>query len=155
MSETITQPAAETQAADIRADGKKARGLRTLIDAPGLLWLDLDDPMSSALDDLAKSYGFHELAVEDCRHTTQLAKVDYYDNQTFIIINSTHYTEKPCEIRLREIDAFIGAGYIVTAHFGESLAVGEIERRLASRAMHLDRPDKVLHALMDIVVDRY
>ena len=53
MSETITQPAAETNAADINSDGKKARGLSALIDIEGLLWLDLDDPMSSALDDLA------------------------------------------------------------------------------------------------------
>ena len=145
MSDTITQPAAEA----------KVYGLRTLIDVPGLLWYDLDDPMSRALDDLAERYGFHELAVEDCRHATQLAKVDYYDGYSFIIINSTHYTEIPCELRIREIDAFISPDYIVTVHFGESRAIAEIERRLATKAMHLDRPDEVLHAIIDIVVDRY
>jgi magnesium transporter len=145
MSETITQTTADV----------KANGLRTIIDTPGLLWLDLDDPMSRALDDLAERYGFHELAVEDCRHTTQLAKVDYYDGYSFIIINSTHYTEKPCEVRLREIDAFVGPDYIITVHYGESLSINEVVVRLSTKAMHLERPDEVLHAIIDIVVDRY
>jgi magnesium transporter len=131
------------------------KGLRTLIDIPGLLWLDLDDPMSKALDDLATHYGFHELAVEDCRNKQQLAKVDYYDGYSFYIINSTHYSQKPCEVRLREIDAFLGPDYIVTVHYGESLAVNEIERRLTQNQTHFDRPDEVLHAIIDIVVDRY
>src|SRR5256885_15628641 len=103
MSETITQPKARAV----------PEGVRTLIDIPGLLWLDLYDPMSHALDELAAQYGFHELAIEDCRHLIQLAKVDYYEGYTFIIINATHYTEKPCEVRIREINVFLGPDYII------------------------------------------
>jgi magnesium transporter len=130
-------------------------GLRTLVDIPGLLWLDLDEPMSHDLDDLAARYGFHELAIEDCRHHIQLAKLDYYEGYSFIIINSTHYSVEPCEVQVREIDAFLGPGYIVTVHDGPSAAVAEIQKRLASSAKHATRPDQVLHALIDIVVDRY
>src|SRR5436853_2353387 len=145
MTETLT--ATDTQPA--------TKGLRTLIDIPGLLWLDLDDPMSKSLDDLAAHYGFHELAVEDCRNKQQLAKVDYYDGYSFYIINSTHYSQKPCEVRLREIDAFLGPDYIVTVHDGESLSINEIERRLNQNQTRYDRPDEVLHAIIDIVVDRF
>jgi len=145
MSETISQPATT----------ERVNGLRTILDNPGLLWLDLDDPMSHVLDDLAARYGFHELAVEDCRHHIQLAKLDYYDGYSFLIINSTHYTEKPCEVRVREIDAFIGGDYIITVHEGPSRAVDEIQKRIASSAKHFERPDRVLHALIDVVVDRY
>jgi magnesium transporter len=144
MSETVTQPATET-----------ANGLRTILDIPGLLWLDLGDPMSHELDELAAHYGFHELAVEDCRHHIQLAKVDYYDGYSFILINSTHYTEKPCEVLVREIDAFVGLDYIVTVHEGPSRAIDEIEKRLTTSARHFARPDQVLHAIIDVVVDRY
>jgi magnesium transporter len=145
----MTEPATDA------AITETASGLKMIVDVPGLLWLDLDDPMSHDLDDLAARYGFHELAVEDCRHHAQLAKVDYYDGYSFIIINSTHYTEKPCEVRIREIDAFLGPDYIVTVHEGPSSAVEEIQKRIASSARHLTRPDQVLHALIDIVVDRY
>lgn len=145
MTDTLT--ATQTQTA--------TKGLRTLIDIPGLLWLDLDDPMSKVLDDLAAHYSFHELAVEDCRHREQLAKVDYYDGHAFYIINSTHYSKKPCKVRLREIDVFLGPDYIVTVHYGESLAVKEVMRRFEHNATHLERPDEVLHAVVDVVVDRY
>jgi magnesium transporter len=145
MGETITQTAPPVAPA----------GLRTIVDIPGLLWLDLDDPMSRDLDDLAVRYGFHELAIEDCRHHIQLAKLDYYDGYSFIIINSTHYTAKPCEVQVREIDAFLGPDYIVTVHEGASTAIEEIQKRVASNAKHLTRPDQVLHAIVDIVVDRY
>jgi magnesium transporter len=145
MSETITQTApAETPG-----------GLKTIVDISGLLWLDLADPMSRDLDDLAARYGFHELAIEDCRHHLQLAKLDYYDGYSFIIINSTHYTAKPCEVQVREIDAFLGPDYIVTVHEGASTAVQEIQNRVASNAKHVTRPDQVLHAIIDMVVDRY
>jgi magnesium transporter len=145
MSNTITQgvPVATST------------GLRTIVDIPGLLWLDLNDPMSHDLDDLAVRYGFHELAIEDCRHHIQLAKLDYYDGYSFIIINSTNYTEKPCEVQVREIDAFLGPDYIVTVHEGPSAAVEEIQKHVALNAKHLSRPDQVLHALIDILVDRY
>lgn len=145
MSETVNQ--ISTAATSNR--------LRTIADFPGLLWLDLDDPMSTELDALASRYGFHELAIEDCRHHIQLAKVDYYDGYTFIIINSTHYTVEPCEVRVREIDVFLGPDYILTVHEGASLAVEEIQKRFASNAKHLSRPDQVLHAVIDIIVDRY
>ncbi|HMG35210.1 MAG TPA: magnesium/cobalt transporter CorA [Blastocatellia bacterium] len=130
-------------------------GLRTILDQPGLLWLDLDDPPSAALDKLAARYGFHELAVEDARTTLQLAKIDYYDAYSFVIVNSTHYSDKPCELTLREIDMFIGADYAVTVHFGQSLAISEIEKRLQSSALKFSSPDQVLHAVIDVVVDRY
>ena len=145
MSETIS-PIATTGT---------IKGLRTILDNPGVLWLDLDDPMSSVLDDLAATYHFHELAVEDCRHRVQLAKIDYYDGHSFILINSTHYTEKPCEVRVREIDAFVGPDYILTVHEGPSLAVDEIQKHLLANALHFTRPDQVLHSVIDIVVDRY
>ncbi|MFL6216291.1 MAG: magnesium/cobalt transporter CorA [Blastocatellia bacterium] len=131
------------------------QGLRTLVDIPGLLWLDLDDPASRALDDLAARYGFHELAIEDSRHHMQLAKVDYYNGYSFYIINSTHYSQKPCEVRLREIDVFLGPDYIVTVHDGESLSIKELVHRLELNQTHYDRPDEVMHAIIDIVVDRY
>ena len=145
MSETITQTAPPASPG----------ALKTIVDIPGLLWFDLDDPMSSDLDDLALRYKFHELAIEDCRHHIQLAKLDYYEGYSFVIINSTHYSVVPCEVQVREIDAFLGPDYIVTVHDGASAAVAEIQKRIASNAQHLTRPDQVLHAMIDLVVDRY
>jgi magnesium transporter len=145
MSDVITPSTAETE----------NTGLRVLVDRPGLLWLDLSDPMSSDLDRLAERYGFHELAIEDCRTNLQLAKIDYYEGYSFFIVNTTHYSEKPCEVRLREINVFLGPDYIVTVHFGASHAVADVERRIGSGFVKTLRPDGILHGIIDVVVDRY
>lgn len=144
--------ATELQSPEIK---KEVKGLRTLFDEPGLLWLDLDDPMSEALDDLAKKYGFHELTVEDCRHGLQLAKLEHFDNYCFIIINTTHYLNKPCEVLTKEVNVYIGLDYIFTIHDGRSNAVEETEKRLQTTNHQLARPDKIVHAIIDHVVDRY
>lgn len=130
-------------------------GLRKIVDVPGLLWLDLDDPMSRVLDDLAEKHGFHELSIEDCRHRLQLAKVDYYDNYTFFIFNTTHLFERSCEVKIKEVDLFLGKDFIITVHYGESIAINEIEKRVKTKADRLCRPDKILHAILDLVVDLY
>jgi magnesium transporter len=145
MSQTVTPTPATTHAS----------GVRTILDLPGLLWLDLDDPLSNSLDELAARHGFHELAVEDCRHGIQPAKIVHYNDHSFIIINTTHYTEQPCELKLREIDVFLGSDYIVTVHFGPSHAVADVEHRISSGAKTVAHPDQVLHAIADTVVDRY
>ena len=132
-----------------------AQGFRTIVDRPGLLWLDLDDPMSPALDDLAVRYGFHELTVEDCRHQVQLAKIDYYEDYSFLIINTTQYTENPCQVTTREINAYLGLDFIFTIHFGKSYSVEDVERRLTPANHRLARPDQIFHAIIDLVVDRY
>jgi magnesium transporter len=129
--------------------------LRKIVEVPGLLWLDLSDPMSPALDELAARYGFHELTIEDCRNPIQLPKIDRYDGYWFIVINTTHYTEHPCEVRAREIDVFLGPDYLITIHYGESLAINEIARKVELGALRLARPDMALHAIIDIAVDRY
>jgi magnesium transporter len=138
--------------------GTTSQGLRTIVDRPGLLWLDLDDPMSTALDDLAAHYGFHELAVEDCRQGLQLAKIDHHGTHDFAIINTTHYSDRPCELMLKEINVFLGRDYVITVHQGLSHAVAEVEKRNAMGAPNggnVTSPDQVFHAVIDVVVDRY
>src|SRR5262245_7521152 len=130
-------------------------GLRTLPDKPGLLWLHLDHPRSRVLDDLAARYGFHELTLEDCRNPIQLAKIDQYEGYRFIILNTTHYTETPCEVRIKELDIFLSHDYIITVHYGKSLAVEEVAKRLSAEMLKRPRPDKILHGIIDVVVDRY
>ncbi len=144
--------ATELQSPDTK---KNVKGLRTLHDAPGLLWLDLDDPMSEALDGLAKTYGFHELTVEDCRHGLQLAKIEPYDDYCFIILNTTQYSNQPCEVITKELDVYLGSDYIITVHYGQSKTIEETEKRLEAANHFLNRPDKVFHAIIDHVVDRY
>jgi len=130
-------------------------GVVSVITEKPFKWTDINDPFSPELDRIAGVYGFHELAVEDCRNFVQPAKLDEYDNYIFVIINSIAFEPKELKITLREIDVFVGRDYVVTSHHGLSRAVIDISQRLPTNRHRLNAPDAILHALLDSVVDRY
>lgn len=134
--------------------GEAARGLRVLIETPSLIWIDLDDPASPALDRLAAEHGFHELAVEDCRNHPQLAKIDPFDDHVFLIANSIRFDPATSHLHVREIDAFLGSRLLVTVHDGPSLSVDGVVARVKG-STRMATPAHVLYALLDSILDRF
>ena len=133
---------------------KSLRGLRVLAERPGLLWLDVEDPAGPGLDDLAARYGFHPLAVEDCRNRPQLAKLDTFPDHLFLIANSIRYEPESGELEVREIDVFLGERFIVTVHEGPRRIVETVAERLGTDPQ-LENPAGVLYALLDTILDRF
>jgi magnesium transporter len=138
---------------DLLADAATG-GLRVLAETSGLTWIDLDDPASPALDEVAARFGFHELAVEDCRNQPQLAKIDPFPEHVFLIANSIRYDPSTGDLHVREVDVFLGERFLVTVHEGPSLSVQAVSSRLG-RDPRLDTPARVLHALLDSILDRF
>ncbi|HEY7462441.1 MAG TPA: magnesium/cobalt transporter CorA [Gemmatimonadota bacterium] len=128
--------------------------VRVLVETPNLTWLDLDDPGSPALDELAERYGFHELAVEDCRNDAQLAKLDPFPEHLFLIANSIRYDQETGDLHVKELDVFMGERFIVTVHDGPSLSVESVAAHLA-KTTRFKKPAHILHALLDAIQDRF
>ncbi len=128
--------------------------MRVLAETPALTWLDLDDPASPALEELAARYGFHELAVEDCRNEPQLAKIDPFPEHVFLIANSIRYATETGELQFRELDVFMGERFLVTVHHGLSQSVESVSARLGKNP-RLKKPAQVVHALLDAILDRF
>jgi len=141
------------------------------------IWVDLLTPTfeeeESILVDL---FGFHQLAVEDCRHERteprhgdHLPKVEDYSDYLFCIINPIDLVERPPEqndeepegpihsiIRTRQVNAFLGRNYIVTHHYEPSHAIEQAMSMCGRNPMSLDRgPDYVYHLILDDIVDQY
>ena len=51
--------------------------------ASNILWVDVADPSSRDFDELAREFGFHPLAIEDCKNGHQRPKVDEYQGYYF------------------------------------------------------------------------
>ncbi|MFN2432043.1 MAG: magnesium/cobalt transporter CorA [Gemmatimonadota bacterium] len=138
----------------VSAAAKALPGTRVLADTPSLLWIDVDDPAGIALDELAARYGFHELAVEDCRNHPQLAKLDTFDDHLFLIANSIRYDEEAGELEIRELDVFLGERWLVTVHEGKRQIVDAVAARVAGDS-RLHTPARLLHTLLDTILDRF
>ena len=117
---------------------------------PDLAWFDVAEPASPALDQLASRFGLHELQIEDCRHRPQRAKMEEHEGYVFAVLKSILVNG---QINFEDLDVFVAPDYVITVHDGDSPVVEKLRRR--AEQDHLQRVDRLLYLLMDVVVDEY
>jgi magnesium transporter len=97
---------------------KQTPGVK-IIDYNGLKWIDIIQPTEKEIKMLKDMYDFHELLLEDCMTEHQRAKIDSYEDYSFIVIHLPRYKKELLRLDSEEIDIFIGQDYLVTLHEGE------------------------------------
>lgn len=115
-------------------------------------WIDFQEPAEEEIDLLRNPLSFHPLAIEDCIHTLQRPKLDYYDNYTFFVTQSLNQQTFTRE----EIDFFLGENYIVSFHLQPSTEIEEVWNRFTvSTNIEKWEPTHVLYLVLDKMVDNY
>lgn len=125
--------------------------VETALIAPveGFYWIDAD---IADLADLQPLFGLHDLAVEDClTEEEQRPKLEIYENQYFLVINSIRFDDE--EIFLRALNIFLGRHYIITVTRTKINELRSIKPILLEQ--EVDRADRFLYQLVDTVVDNY
>jgi magnesium transporter len=139
--------------AQIRLDNRQAEGLAQDAARPdvagGTVWLDVYPPTEDDLAWLARTYGFHPLTLEDCRHFNQRAKAELYDGYLFLSVTMTARADG--ELRAQEMEAFLGPDYLITVHREPLRAIDTVRERCLPNA----RADLVLYLLIDQMADAY
>ncbi|MFD3876032.1 magnesium and cobalt transport protein CorA [Streptomyces sp. NPDC058623] len=125
-------------------------------------WIGLYQPTEEQLQEVAEAFGLHPLAVEDAVHAHQRPKLERYDDMLFLVLKTIVYVdhEKVTEtseiVDTGEIMVFAGPGYAITVRHGSAPPLEEVRRRLQDDPQQLGcGPAAVLHAVADMVVDRY
>jgi magnesium transporter len=133
---------------------------------PGcLIWLDITDPVDEDIGLLKDEFDVHPLAVEDLQLRHQRPKIDTYPGQHVIVTYEVRKADgnaqsKPVEgddgSALGEIHLFVGAGYLVSVHWGPSPVVTDVRERFSKRKDALGTTvGGLLYAVLDEVVDGY
>ena len=117
---------------------------------PGVPWFDVPDPASPDLDELAHRFHLHELQIEDTRHRPQRAKVDEYGIYLFAVLKHLHAGDKPL---FDDFDVFLGSDFLITVHQGDAPLLAKVCQRVQEN--HVERLDRILYLLMDLIVDEY
>lgn len=116
------------------------------------MWIDFDRPTETEIGYLHSPLHFHPLAIEDCIHTLQRPKLDYYEDHHFFVIQALNAET----ITREEVDFFIGDQYIVTFHNQHSKEVDEVWSRIVqSKKLSEWNPSTVLYHVLDKIVDNY
>ena len=105
--------------------------------------------------DLGGLFGLHPLALEDVINTGQRPKADSYDDQLFVVMNLPTVNEDS-EIETEQVSLFLGDGFLISFHRGESRPFDPVIQRLRKHSGKIRerKPDYLLYALLDVTIDR-
>ena len=126
-----------------------------LADPNTRLWVDIDTIDIPTLEDMGQRFHFHPLAVEDCHHSTQRPKVDEYSDCLFFSFHAVDGSSGG-DLRLREIDGFLGPTFLVTVHEDPSPEIDALQEKCGRNAGTLERgTDYLFYSLLDLMVDTH
>jgi magnesium transporter len=126
-------------------------------DDPGFVWLGMVEPSPEELERVQRSFGLHDLAVEDARSFHLRPKVEAYEGGvTFAVLRTARYVDEREEVEFGEVSIFVGPGFIITVRHGVASDLHEARLRLeAHPALLAEGPASVLWAILDKIVDDY
>jgi magnesium transporter len=122
---------------------------------PNIVWVDVSDPTTKDFDDLAREFGFHPLAIEDCQQGHQRPKIEEYQGYYFLVLYEAEL-DSECRLELRELSIFLGKNYLVTVHSQPIKAIAIAEKLWRGWTDLAERGTGLLtYLLIDSIVDEY
>ncbi len=116
------------------------------------IWIEALNPLDSDFAVLQERFRLHSLAVKDSMSPTQIPKVDVYDDQIFVVLKIARLRDD--EINYADFDAFVSGHHIITVRHDEDAEYVQAHEQFRS-GPRSTRPDFILHAIMDFVVNNY
>jgi magnesium transporter len=136
----------------LEGNGVKEGGLE--LAGPGApIWIDMA-PTPEALAFLASRFHFHPLALEDCLHEDQRAKLELYPDMIFTVVHRLSPTPDDSGLDAAELSAFLTAEALVTVHGDPIQEVDAVFERCRVEPGLLSRgPDFILYLIHDAISD--
>lgn len=100
-------------------------------------------------------FNFHNLTIHECLDEKQNAKLEFYDDYDFIVLNIIEY--KNGSILSSELDIFLGYNYIVTVSRNNIMLLNELEHELINYKQNVifnsDRSSvRILYYIIDRII---
>lgn len=122
----------------------------------GTVWVDLSVPTDEEFNSIAKIFGWHSLAIEDCRLETHLPKVDDYKDYLLLILHGIDVRDETHQFDSKEVEIFVGGNYLVT-HHSEPLGATDqlVDRSRANPGLAARGPAYLLFLMLDLMSGKY
>ncbi|MGH9165878.1 MAG: CorA family divalent cation transporter [Acidimicrobiales bacterium] len=123
---------------------------RTYGEGGALTWVDLVDPSDEELEEVARRYDLHPLAMEDVTKHGQRPKLEQYPNHAFVVVYSGE---------LQEVDLFVGPSWLVSVRERDAAGGAWDDAAARARFERLGAREAtvgcLLYVLLDDLVDGY
>ena len=128
------------------------------IQGNGFTWTDIQNPDRAEIEKLGKMYNFNSLNLDDSISKIQLAKIDNYDDHSFIILHFPPLALKRGMSRFNQLAVFIGKDYLVTIHYGELKPLVEMVSHCKDNSQYRNEllgksSGFLLYKIVDVLVD--
>jgi magnesium transporter len=122
-----------------------------------LIWVDFVDEDPVAESECMKSvFGLHPLAIADAQRTRHPAKIERFDDNTFILLKGLDSETTSTDFGTIQIAIFIGPRFLLTRHSGVSVSIDKLWAEVCDGGqLRARRPDGIAIGLTRYVVDRY
>jgi magnesium transporter len=120
------------------------------------LWLDVNDPRPNELAVLQRTFGLHELSIEDSLRWGQRAKLEFYTDYVFVVLHGLHLDERDRLVD-GEVHLFVASkGYIITVRREPMLDIEPVVKRMrADHELAIEGIGFLLYLILDEIVDEY
>jgi magnesium transporter len=120
-----------------------------------LVWAEADvkDLTADDISLIAEEFSLHELAVEDAVTLRQRPKFETFPDHIFMVLHQLD--EEDGQLEPVQIAMFIGDHYVLVLHGGATRILKEARRRWKEDAQDVVGPARLLHIILDTVVDEY
>ena len=126
------------------------------------VWLGLHEPTQREMSAIGRTYGLHELAVEDAVKAEQRPKLEQFGTVQFLVLRTARYlphrelTETSQIVETGQMMLFIGERFVITVRHGDATRLAPVRADLEERGVLLEQgPWAVAYAVTDRVVDAY
>lgn len=165
-----TEPTAEATVVEqaIYCDGRKLENPQTISDTihrlsarekaseRPLAWIGMARPNAHQVQQMARIFDLHPLAVEDAIVAHQRPKIERYDDMTFVVLRAATYDDATETVAFGEIHLFVGPDFVITLRHSMEPQLAPVRRRLEGDPDLLRLgPYAVLYGVLDHVVDGY
>lgn len=119
-------------------------------------WIGLEKPSEAQVEEVAKAFDLHHLAVEDAVRAHQRPKIERYGPTLFTVLRATSYRDAEEEVDFSELHVFVGRRFVVTLRHSDAPDLAAVRRRMEDESQLLAHgPEAVLYAIFDAVVDGF
>lgn len=138
----------------LRLEGNEVRTGGPELAGPGApRWIDLA-PTPEEMAFLADRFHFHPLALEDCLHEDQRAKLEVFPDFLFSVVHRLSPAPDDSGLEAAELSAFLTAEALVTVHSAPIQELDTVFARCSAEPVLLTRgPDFVLYLIHDAISD--
>jgi magnesium transporter len=127
--------------------------VEALLAAGEFFWLDIHEPTKADLEILREEFHFHPLSLDDSWRFDQRPKLDDYDGYVFLVVFGASDDDDPDG--LVELHCFYSERYLITLHRDDAPSLIELRERYIMRDVPVDDPARLLHAVVDGLVDSF